>query len=190
MLTVLKTVVAQIDVLETMTPLQFTAFRDRLQEGSGFQSAQFRRLEAMLGRREPEAMLAPYDPRAPEHAAIAAALREPSLYDGFLGYLAARGYPIPADALRRDVTAPAAPSEGVQRALLAVYRDDGDAARLCERMVDLDEAVMEWRYRHVQMVRRTIGDKRGTGGTSGAATLARTLLRPAFPDLWQIRSAL
>jgi tryptophan 2,3-dioxygenase len=186
MLTILKTLVAQIDVLETMTPRQFTAFRDRLAAASGFQSAQFRELEALLGRRD-ESVLRHYAEGSAERARIAAAMARPSLYDSLLRYLAARGYEVPLD---RDVTQPLEPSPAAQRALLAAYGDDGEPAQLCERMVDLDEGVMEWRYRHVQMVRRTIGDQPGTGGSAGARYLATTLLRPAFPDLWEVRTEL
>jgi tryptophan 2,3-dioxygenase len=92
--------------------------------------------------------------------------------------------------LERDVTQAHEPSSEVRRAILAAYRDDGEPAQVCERIVDLDEGVMEWRYRHVQMVRRTIGDKRGTGGSPGARYLATTLLQPAFPALWAVRTEL
>ena len=116
-------------------------------------------------------------------------MKTPSLFDSFLRYLAHHGY-APAGALDRDITQPVEPSDAVQAALLAAYADDGDPAQVCERMIDLDEGFMEWRYRHVQMVRRTIGDKRGTGGSPGAKYLATTLLRPAFPDLWAVRTEL
>ena len=175
-LTILKTIVAQIDVLETMTPRQFLSFRDRLDAASGFQSAQFRELEALMGRREP-GVLRSYEPGSAEHSRIAAAMERPSLFDSFVRYLALQGYAVP-------------PLENVQAAILAAYRDDGQPAQVCERMIDLDEGMMEWRYRHVQMVRRTIGDKRGTGGSSGAGYLAGTLLQPAFPDLWSVRTEL
>jgi tryptophan 2,3-dioxygenase len=148
-LTILKTVVAQIDVLETMTPRQFTTFRDRLDAASGFQSAQFRELEALLG---------------------------PPLFDAFLAYLGTQGHAVAPDA--------------VQEALLAVYDEDGPAAQVCERLVDVDEGMQEWRYRHVKMVQRTIGDKAGTGGSSGVEYLRGTLFRSAFPDLWAVRSRL
>jgi tryptophan 2,3-dioxygenase len=176
-LTILKTIVAQIDVLETMTPRQFLSFRHRLDEASGFQSAQFRELEALLGRREPR-VLENYPPESAERARIAAAMERPSLFDSFVRYLDGQGY------------GPLESSEDVRAALLAAYRDDGEPSQVCERMIDLDEGVMEWRYRHVQMVRRTIGDRRGTGGSEGAQYLATTLLRPAFPDLWAVRTEL
>lgn len=141
-LTILKVVVAQIDVLETMTPRQFLGFRARLESASGFQSAQFRDVEQSL----------------------------PALYDALLAFLGI--------------------DDDVQARLVRVYEADEMAAQICERFVDLDEGLQEWRYRHVKMVERTIGDKSGTGGSEGVAYLRSTLFRPAFPDLWAIRSQL
>jgi tryptophan 2,3-dioxygenase len=188
-LTILKTVVAQIDVLETMTPSQFSTFRARLDAASGFQSAQFRELEAVLGRRD-EGALEAYEEDSPARARIAAAMARPSLFDSYLRYLASQGLGVPPAALERDVTRPPEASEGVQAAVLEAYARDGEAAQVSERMVDLDEGVQEWRYRHVKMVERTIGDKMGTGGSSGAAYLRTTLFQPMFPDLWAVRSRL
>jgi tryptophan 2,3-dioxygenase len=188
-LTILKTVVAQIDVLETMTPSQFATFRARLDAASGFQSAQFRELEAVLGRRDAGALDA-YEEDSPARARIAAAMARPSLFDSYVRYLASHGLDVPREALERDVTRPPETSEGVQAAVLEAYARDGEAAQVSERMVDLDEGVQEWRYRHVKMVERTIGDKMGTGGSSGAAYLRTTLFRPMFPDLWAVRSRL
>ena len=188
-LTILKLVVAQIDVIETLTPVQFLGFRDRLESASGFQSAQFRELEAVLGRREPRVLRAyAEDPDA--RARIEAALGRRSLYDSFLRFLSLRAYPVPEERLERDVTQPVEESEGVHAAVLAAYRDDGEAAQVCERMVDLDEGFQEWRYRHVKMVERTIGSRPGTGGSPGAAYLRTTLNQPLFPDLWSVRSEL
>jgi tryptophan 2,3-dioxygenase len=178
-LTILKTVVAQIDVLETMTPRQFTAFRDRLDAASGFQSAQFRELEAVLGLRDPR-VIEHYSPQSAARERIAAAQGRPGLPDSLLRYLGARGYTVPP---RKD-------SQAIQELLLDVYRDDGEAVQVCERLVDVDEGMQEWRYRHVKMVERTIGDKAGTGGSSGAGYLRETLFRSAFPDLWAVRSRL
>ena len=188
-LTILKLVVAQIDVMETMTPTQFLSFRDRLESASGFQSAQFRELEAVLGRRD-RRVLRHYAGESDSYRQIDAALTRRSLYDSFLRYLSLRGYDVPAERLERDVTAPVEESEGVRRAVLAAYRDDGEAAQMCERMVDLDEGFQEWRYRHVKMVERTIGDKMGTGGSPGGKYLRSTLSQPFFPDLWTVRSEL
>ena len=188
-LTILKTVVAQIDVLETMTPSQFATFRARLDAASGFQSAQFRELEAVLGRRDAGALDA-YEEDSPARARIAAAMARRSLFDSYMRYLASQGLGVPREALERDVTRPPETSEGVQAAVLEAYARDGEAAQVSERMVDLDEGVQEWRYRHVKMVERTIGDKMGTGGSSGAAYLRTTLFQPMFPDLWAVRSRL
>jgi tryptophan 2,3-dioxygenase len=188
-LTILKLVVAQIDVIETLTPVQFLAFRERLESASGFQSAQFRELEAVLGRRD-RTVLAAYEEDTDAYRRIKAALECRSLHDSFLRYLALRGYEIPTDRLERDVTLPVEESQGVHAAVLAAYRDDSEAAHVCERMVDLDEGFQEWRYRHVKMVERTIGSKSGTGGSPGAKYLRTTLNQPMFPDLWSVRSEL
>ena len=188
-LTILKLVVAQIDVIETLTPVQFLSFRDRLESASGFQSAQFRELEAVLGRRDPRVLRA-YEDDPGARAQIEASLGRRSLYDSFLRFLSLQGYPVPEERLERDVTQPIEESEGVHAAVLAAYRDDGEAAQVCERLVDLDEGFQEWRYRHVKMVERTIGSRQGTGGSPGAAYLHTTLNRPLFPDLWSVRSEL
>ncbi|MQY08620.1 tryptophan 2,3-dioxygenase [Actinomadura macrotermitis] len=180
---ILKTVVGQLDVLETMTPRQFASFRDALGTSSGFQSAQFREIEAVLGRRSFPASDVRDDDR------LRAALGRRSLLDSLLRYLAAHGHAVPAAVLERDPAAPWRPDPGVQKVLLAVYADDtGPAAEVCEALVDVDEGVQEWRYRHVKMVERTIGAKIGTGGSDGAEYLRRTLFTPAFPDLWEVRS--
>ena len=188
-LTILKLVVAQLDVIETMTPVQFLAFRERLESASGFQSGQFRELEAILGRRDP-GVLEAYHEGSVDYGRVKDAMARPSVYDSFLRYLSARGYEVPAEVLERDVTQPAEESEGVQAALIRAYRDDGAAAQLAERMVDFDEGLMEWRYHHVKMVERTIGSRQGTGGSAGAAYLRTTLHNPFFPDLWTVRSEL
>ena len=185
-LTILKVVVAQIDVLETMTPSQFTSFRARLDASSGFQSAQFRELEAVLGRRD-ERVFAHYPEGGEQRKRISEAMSRPSVFDSFLSYLKASGYDVPCD---RVVTLPVEPSEDLQAILLDMYRDDGGPSVVAECLVDLDEGMQEWRYRHVKMVERTIGDKTGTGGSSGATYLRTTLFQPMFPDLWAVRSRL
>lgn len=187
-LTILKICVAQIDILETMTPTDFASFRDRLEDSSGFQSAQFREFEAMLGRRD--GGMTSHLPENEQRARIEAAMGRPDLYDSLLHHLARRGAAIPADVLGRDVAAPRSPDARVQDAVLALYLADHGIASLVERYVDLDEGVQEWRYRHVKMVERTIGSKPGTGGSAGAAYLRTTLFQPVFPDLWEIRSRL
>ena len=187
-LTILKLVVQQLDVIETMTPVQFLTFRERLESSSGFQSGQFRELEAILGRRDPGVLTA-YHEQSPDYERVKAALERPSVYDSFLRYLADKGYDVPAEALERDVTQPVQESKGVQAALLQAYSDDGGPAQVAERLVDFDEGFMEWRYHHVKMVERTIGTRQGTGGY-GAEYLRSTLHKPFFPDLWAVRSEL
>ncbi len=188
-LTILKVMVAQLDVLETMTPLEFGAFRERLEAASGFQSDQFRQLEFVLGRKN-EGVASRFPEGSRARDALERRLGEPSLWDAFLRYLAREGYPVPEALLERVPRAPVAASVAVQDVLVRVYREDPMNAQLCERLVDLDEGVQEWRYRHVKMVERTIGAKRGTGGSPGAEYLRTTLMQPLFPDLWEIRSRL
>jgi len=188
-LTILKVMVAQLDILETMTPLEFVSFRQRLEAASGFQSDQFRQIEFLLGVKSEQAIR-----RLPEGSRARVALErryhEPTVWDAFLRYLSREGYGVPEALLTRDVVAPVEPSTDLQRIVVEVYRRDTKNAELCERLVDLDEGVQEWRYRHAKMVERTIGAKPGTGGSTGAAYLRETVGRPAFPDLWEIRSQL
>jgi tryptophan 2,3-dioxygenase len=188
-LAVFRTLTSPIDVLDTLTPRQFTGFRLALGNGSGFQSAQFREIEAVLGRRDTR--ISRYFPAdSPERVRIEAAMTRPSLFDSLLGYLSLHGYPVPLELLHRDVTRPAEPSEKLQRVLLDVYFEDDVAAQLCEGLAAIDQCMQEWRYRHVSMVERMIGAKTGTGGSSGASYLRNTLFVSMFPDLWAVRSQL
>ena len=187
-LKILKTLVAQLDVLETMTPLEFASFRPFLESASGFQSAQFRELEFLLGQFDASHLdIVERDPDARER--LERRLREPTVWDAFVRFLARRGFDIPTATLGRDVTLPHEPSAEVQATLLEIYRSEPALLEICELLTDLDEGLMEWRYRHVMMVQRTIGTKRGTGGSDGAAYLRTTIMRPAFPDLWAIRAS-
>lgn len=188
-LTILKTLVGQIDVLETMTPVSFNSFRARLESASGFQSVQFRELEFALGAKHP-AMVRHHPEDTPGHRRLEARLSAPTLWDAFLRFLVKREFTVPTALLERDVRRPVEPSEDLQRELVRIYRTDHLVSQVCERLVDLDEGLQEWRYRHVKMVERTIGTKKGTGGSSGAEYLRRTLFQPLFPDLWEIRSEL
>jgi tryptophan 2,3-dioxygenase len=188
-LTIFKTLVGQVDILETMTPLSFNAFRTRLQASSGFQSCQFRMVEFLLGHKR-AAALENYPPDSAERRELQQLLVEPSIYDAFLRYLNRNGVPLPPQALQRDPAQATAADEAVQEALLLVYRTLPFQAQVCERLVDLDEGLQEWRYRHVKMVERTIGAKLGSGGSSGAAYLRETLFKPLFSDLWAIRAQL
>jgi tryptophan 2,3-dioxygenase len=186
---VLKTLVAQIDVLETMTPMSFLTFRSRLEAASGFQSTQFRELEFLLGHKRPQ-MIEHLPQGDPARAALEKRLAERSLYDHFYDYLATLGVTIPERLRTRDVRQPTEPDPDIQEALVALYHGRPDVAILLELMTDFDEGLQEWRYRHVKMVERTIGNKMGTGGSPGAEYLRTTLFQPIFPDLWLIRNRL
>jgi tryptophan 2,3-dioxygenase len=187
-LTVLKVQVAQIDILETMSPIQFLSFRARLESASGFQSPQFRELEFLLGRRN--ARMVAHHGGTPAARRLERRLSEPSLWDVFVRCLARHGCPVPQELLSRDLGQSNPESPELQPHLVEIYRSRPDLAQVCERLVDLDEGIQEWRYRHVKMVERTIGTKPGTGGSSGVEYLRATLFQPLFPDLWAIRAAL
>lgn len=183
--TIMKVCVAQVDILETMTPLQFNAFRGYLASSSGFQSAQFRKVEAILGRRD--SRMAGHLP--PDiQSEIEEITSRNSIWDSFLDYLTKRGYSLPSDVVGRDKSIAYEPNSSVQDVLLAVHKGDPESAMVSERLVDIDEGIQEWRYRHVKMVERTIGHKMGSGGSSGVDYLASTLFNPVFKDLWEIRS--
>lgn len=188
-LTIFKTLVGQIDILETMTPLEFLSFRDRLDSASGFESFQFRELEFALGMKDPT-VLGRFPAASTGNERLQSRIRQPSLWQVFVRYADAKGHAMPAQALSRDAALPTESCEAVQATLIDIYRNDDELTPLCERLVDLDEGMQEWRYRHVKMVQRTIGTKPGTGGSSGAEYLSQTLFRPLFPDLWAIRGSL
>jgi tryptophan 2,3-dioxygenase len=188
-LTILKVMVAQLDILETMTPLEFLSFRERLDAASGFQSDQFRQIEFVLGVKS-ERVLRRFPEGSRAFTALERRYAGPTLWDAFLHYLAREQYAVPPAHLTRDATAPIEPSPEIQQLLVDVYRRDPKNAELCERLVDLDEGIQEWRYRHVKMVERTIGTRQGTGGSAGAAYLRETVGHPLFPDLWAIRARL
>ncbi|GAC1378266.1 MAG: tryptophan 2,3-dioxygenase family protein [Ktedonobacteraceae bacterium] len=183
---ILKTIVAQIDVLETMTPLEFNAFRSFLESASGFQSAQFREIEFVFGRKR-AGLLQQYAQDSPGRQRLEARYAQPTVWDAFLCYLSLNGYAIPAEQLARDVMQPIQPSPPMQAILVDVYRHNAAVSNICEQLIDVDEGFQEWRYRHTRMVERTIGAKVGTGGSAGVQYLATTI-QPFFPDLWIIRS--
>lgn len=185
--TILKICVAQVDILETMTPLQFMSFRGRLESASGFQSAQFRQIEALLGRRD-SGLISHLPPASAERTSITHWMLTRSIWDSFLLYLSKSGFNIPVEFLQRDFSVAYESDERIQSVLLEVHRKHDMSAMVCERLIDIDEGLQEWRYRHIKMVERTIGRKVGTGGSAGVDYLARTLNRPVFPDLWEIRS--
>lgn len=183
-LRILKTLIHQIDVLETMTPGEFASFRSFLASASGFQSAQFRELEFLLGIKD-RIQIDWFS--GDEARRLEERYEAPTLWDAFLRLIHHDGYDVPEELLTRDVRKPITPNPQLQSTILERYADNGFAA-LCEMLTDIDGALQEWRYRHVVMVRRTIGTKKGTGGSDGASYLANTLLQPAFPDLWAIRT--
>ncbi|MBP7148549.1 MAG: tryptophan 2,3-dioxygenase [Acidobacteria bacterium] len=183
---VLKTLVGQIDVLETMTPRSFASFRARLGNASGFQSAQFRELEFLLGHKRRE-MLRHHEHDREAYARLERRFAEPSIVDRMYRFLAARGAAVPVELLARDVREPNGPDPRVQDELVRIYQAQPDAVILLEMMTDIDEGLQEWRYRHVKMVERTIGNKTGTGGSAGVEFLKTSLFKPVFHDLWAIR---
>jgi tryptophan 2,3-dioxygenase len=188
-LTILKVMVAQLDILETMTPLEFLSFRTRLESASGFQSGQFRQIEFVLGAKS-DAVLSRFHEGTRARIALERRYGEPTLWDAFLCYLSREGYDVPASHLARNVVEPIEATSEIQQILLDLYRRDVKSMEICERLVDLDEGFAEWRYRHVRMVERTIGTKPGTGGSRGAEYLRTTVGRNLFPDLWEIRAKL
>lgn len=182
----------QVDILETMTPVDFNKFRERLNPASGFQSMQFRVLEFLLGAKD-LTYLKFHKHDAKAMAALNHALEQPTLYDRFLGLLARRGLPIPDSALSRDVKEAYQSNPQVLEAVLKVYRESEryyDLYLALEGMIDVDEGFLLWRYRHVAMVERMIGTRKGTGGSSGVKYLAATLSKRFFPEIWEARNFL
>ncbi len=183
---ILKTLVGQLDILETMTPLSFSAFRDRLDSSSGFQSVQFREFEFLLGVKRPEMLR--YHPEGSEaRRRLEARLGAESLVDHFYRFLAAKGGKIPGRLKNKKPEETNTADEDVQNCLLELYIGRPEFRILFELMTDFDEGLQEWRYRHVKLVERTIGNKKGTGGSLGVEFLKRSLFQPVFPDLWAIR---
>jgi tryptophan 2,3-dioxygenase len=184
--------IAVWDVLSTMTPFEYSAFRNALGRSSGFQSVQYRLLEFLFGNKNAD-MTAVHkrDPQA--YALLERALAEPSLYDEVLRLLSRRGYEVPEDYLSRDFREPYVASKQVAGAWLGVYHNtdkDWDLYELAERLVDLDHNFQLWRCHHLKTVERIIGYKSGTGGTSGVSYLAKALELKFFPELWQIRTSM
>ncbi len=185
MRTVMKTLVGQLDILETMTPMSFSSFRDRLETASGFQSAQFREVEFALGYRRPDVIQYQPDPKQAER--LRTLLTEPSVVDSFHDFLRQQGVVPVSDPMQspRDGLDPS--SDGLEDGLLDLYKRQPSLAILFELMTDFDEGLQEWRYRHVKVVERTIGRKHGTGGSLGVEFLKKSLFQPVFAELWAIR---
>jgi len=180
------------DILATMTPADYVQFRGVLGSSSGFQSAQFRTVEALLGFKDAGHLRFHEEGSAP-HSALKAAIEAPSLWDEANAALARAGFDLPAAVLDRDWTRPHAPHPDIEQAWLIVYRDPElywPLYQFAEKLVDIDDSLATWRHKHVVTVERIIGNKMGTGGTAGVRYLQSTLARRAFPELWSLRTLL
>jgi len=173
---IIKTMVQQVDILETLTPVEFTSFRDSLARSSGFQSSQFREVEYLYGLKDANKMNA-FEDDPVRKASLQARFDSASVWEVFVAFIGRQGFATEGD-------------EALKNSLIAIYQTRPELANLSEALVDLDEGIQEWRYRHVKMVERTIGGKMGSGGSDGAAYLASTLFNPMFPMLWEIRNEL
>ncbi|MFF5502949.1 tryptophan 2,3-dioxygenase family protein [Streptomyces roseolus] len=176
--------------LSQLTPGQFNAYRGALGEGSGFQSAMYRRMEFLLGEKS-ASMLVPHRGAPRVHAELEKALHEPSLYDEVLGFLARRGLPVPQSVLTRDLAQRYEPSpqvEAVWAGLYAAPEENEDLVRLGEALSDVAELVWRWRNDHLVATRRAMGSKTGTGGSAGVAWLEKRAQKNVFPELWTARS--
>lgn len=180
------------DVLATMTPAEYSAFRNQLGRASGFQSYQYRMLEFIIGNKNAD--MIEVHRRDPVHYdALQRMLHSPSIYDESLRLLSRRGFEIPQEYLDRDWSRPYQPSKQVTAAWLAVYHsieENWDLYDLAEKLVDLDMKFQLWRFSHMKTVERIIGYKRGTGGTGGVSYLAKALELRFFPELWTVRTSM
>jgi tryptophan 2,3-dioxygenase len=182
--------VSQWAVLATLTPTEYGEFRHVLGPASGFQSLQHRLIEFMLGNKD-RRMLEVHSGEG--RAQLEQALQSPTLYDEFLRYLARKGKPVPREVLQREVTEPHRSDAGVRAVIKEIYENpqkNWDEYEMCEKLIDVDEQLALWRFRHVKVVQRVIGWKRGTGGTSGVEYLKTLVDVLLFPDLWDVRTDL
>jgi tryptophan 2,3-dioxygenase len=197
---IMNSMIQAWDVLATLTPTEYSAFRDSLGHSSGFQSHQYRQLEFMFGNKN-AALLAPFAHREDVHQLLQAALHAPSLYDEAIMLLKRRGIVVDDAATTRDFSTPYTPNASVEAAWRAVYAaasadkgaDKGaewDLYELAEKLIDLEDYFRQWRFRHVTTVQRVIGFKRGTGGTSGVSYLKAVVDIQLFPELWSLRTTL
>ncbi|GAA3619187.1 tryptophan 2,3-dioxygenase family protein [Marihabitans asiaticum] len=185
-----KTLTEQWSVLATLTPTEYAQFRGFLASASGFQSAQYRAVEFVLGNKN-AAMLPVFTSEPESHALLTDLLQRPSLYDEFLRYLHRQGHEVPDEVLERDVTRAHVAHPGVTAMFKRIYEDAAahwDAYETCEELVDLEDNFQEWRFRHLRTVQRTIGMKTGTGGSSGVGFLRRALDLTFFPELFDVRT--
>ena len=187
-----KQLFEQWAVLETLTPSEYEAFRPALGTSSGFQSAQYRAIEFLLGNKSAALVdVFSYDPGVRDE--LAALLHAPSLYDEFLRHLARRGLPVPAECIERDWSQPYARNPDLVPVFKTIYDDPEhwwDAYEMAEKLVDVEESFQLWRFRHLKTVERTIGYKTGTGGSSGVGFLRRALDHQFFPELIDVRTVI
>ncbi len=180
----------QWSVLETLTPTEYAQFRSSLGRASGFQSYQYRMIEFLFGNKDPDAIrVFVHDPAI--HAPLKDALESPSVYDEFLMHLGRRGMPVPGACTDRDFSQPYEPNADLIPVFKAIYENPGahwDAYEMCEKLVDVDEAMSLWRFRHMKTVERIIGFKTGTGGSSGVPFLRQVVETRLFPELWDVRT--
>jgi tryptophan 2,3-dioxygenase len=184
--------VSQWAVLATLTPSEYGEFRHVLGNSSGFQSVQYRMVEFLLGNKDAR-MLTVHQHAPEDHAALEWALHAPSLYDEFLRHLARQGHPVPAEVLTRDTTQPHVAHPGITAVFQTIYErphEHWEAYEMAEKLVDVDEQFSLWRYRHLKVVQRVIGFKRGTGGSAGVSYLQHAVQQAFFPELWDVRTVL
>ncbi|PFG13322.1 tryptophan 2,3-dioxygenase [Bacillus sp. es.036] len=180
------------DVLSTLTPSEYMQFRDSLGQASGFQSYQYRMIEFALGYKTPH-VLKIYEKDKELHEELKDAYQEPGIYDVAIKALSRAGLPIDKDVLHRDVNETYRKNDSVMQAWLTVYRDVEtywDLYELAEKLVDIEDWLQQWRFRHMKTVERIIGFKQGTGGSSGVGYLKKVLDHRFFPELWDIRTEL
>lgn len=184
------TLTDQWSVLATLTPSEYAEIRPFLASSSGFQSAQYREVEFLLGNKNADMVeVLGHDPKA--QSELRTLLHEPSLYDAFLAYLARRGFAVPPELLDRDWSQPYVHHEGLVDVFAAVYaapHDHWGVYETCEELVDVEDNFQQWRFRHLQVVQRTIGQKTGTGGSTGVDFLRRALDLTFFPELYEVRT--
>jgi tryptophan 2,3-dioxygenase len=184
------TITDQWSVLATLTPSEYAEIRPFLATSSGFQSAQYREVEFLLGNKSHDMLkVFAHDPEA--HAALSTLLFQPSLYDEFLAYLSRQGYAVPAASLDRDWSQPYSSNPDLVAMFAGVYaapKEHWGVYETCEELVDVEDNFQQWRFRHLQVVQRTIGHKTGTGGSSGVDFLRRALDLTFFPELYEVRT--
>ena len=189
---IMNNLIQSWDILATLTPTEYSAFRESLAKASGFQSHQNRMLEFLFGNKN-RAMLKPFAHQTEIHAQLTSLLESPSIYDEANRLLAKRGFVLDTSAVDRDWSAQYVANDSVAAAWATVYantKQHWDLYELAEKLVDLEDYFRQWRFRHVTTVERVIGFKRGTGGTAGVAYLREMVNVRLFPELWDIRTAL